>query len=591
MMKYRYLTNRGALNEAEEQAAPSLTASQMGGSLAITPSVLELVPAPVARENVVMPLSCDGETLTLAAVNPSDVMLADKLRFILNKNIRFVPAPREAIIKAINQHYGRATTESVDSMLAEFTDTAIDFNKTQAGTATPALQPMKAKGGGGLSGLGRRLGKRITEIKKDLRAHDEDEDRAAERGLDSTANKGGSGVFFYVVEEGQRVLLRRPDGTMAVVVGPKRVWKGRNRFTTMAHYVAHPGEFLIVRYRDGRQEHLAGPTDIWFDPRLHQSITQEDALQIAAREAVVVYCRAGDNGAVSRRVVNGPNLFVPQPGEWLHTFSWHSSRGGHKGAQKEPNALVFQKLWLMPDQMYHDVADVRTADDAVLTVRLMIFFELTDIERMLDTTHDPIGDFVNAATSDVVANVGHHDFESFKRNTGQLNDLETYRQLTGRAAQCGYRINKVVYRGYGAPDSLQQMHDQAIEARTRLQLQRATEQQAQDLEDYKLDCQIARANKRRTEQATESGHDLEMTRRRQEAELHQKEAQFAMAKEHRRLLDDQQRQHLGALRDMGVDLTAYLTQGRADRIIELRGGAAGTHLHLEEDGEGGKKGA
>ncbi len=31
----------------------------------------------------------------------------------------------------------------------------------------------------------------------------------------------------------------------------------------------------------------------------------------------------------------------------------------------------------------------------------------------------------------------------------------------------------------------------------------------------------------------------------------------------------------------GVDLTAYLTQGRADRVIELRGGNGPTHLHLD----------
>jgi hypothetical protein len=47
--------------------------------------------------------------------------------------------------------------------------------------------------------------------------------------------------------------------------------------------------------------------------------------------------------------------------------------------------------------------------------------------------------------------------------------------------------NKVVYRGYGAPERLQQMHDQAIEARTRLHLERATEQRAQDLESFKLE--------------------------------------------------------------------------------------------------------
>src|SRR5262249_18380430 len=153
---------------------------------------------------------------------------------------------------------------------------------------------------------------------------------------------------------------------------------------------------------------------------------------------------------------------------------------------------------------------VRTADDAVLTLRLMIFFEMLDIERMLDTTHDPIGDFVNAATSDVVEFTNKYTFEAFKRNTEHLNELETYRQLTGRAAQCGYRINKVVYRGYGTAEALQQMHDQAIEARTKLQLERATEQQSQDLENYKLDSQLARAGKRRTEQTAEVGHDLEL---------------------------------------------------------------------------------
>jgi hypothetical protein len=348
---------------------------------------------------------------------------------------------------------------------------------------------------------------------------------------------------------------------------------------------------MIVRYRDGRQEHLAGPVDVWFDPRVHQLITREDALQLAAKEAVVVYSRPEGSTAITRRIEYGPGLFIPRPGEWLHTFSWHSSQGGHKGAPKVPNSLVFQKLWLLPDQMYHDVTDVRTADDAMLTVRLMIFFELTGIERMLDTTHDPIGDFINAATSDVVEFTGRHDFEAFKRTTDQLNELATYKQLTSRAAQCGYRINKVVYRGYGAPESLQQMHDKAIEARTRLQLERATEQQAQDVENYKLDCQIARATKRRTEQAAEVEHDLDLARRRQEAALRQRESQQVLIREQRRLeaevqlevrrrQDAELREHVTALRELGVDLTAYLTQARADRVIELRGNAP-AHLHVD----------
>src|SRR5262249_3225400 len=58
-----------------------------------------------------------------------------KLQFILNKDIQPVLAPREQIVEAINRHYGQTETESVDSMLQEFTDTAIDFNEGAAATA------------------------------------------------------------------------------------------------------------------------------------------------------------------------------------------------------------------------------------------------------------------------------------------------------------------------------------------------------------------------------------------------------------------------------------------------------------------------
>ena len=327
-------------------------------------------------------------------------------------------------------------------------------------------------------------------------------------------------MWYYTVEEGQRALMIRKDGRMEVIVGPKRVWKGASRFEKMRHFVAHPGDFLIVRFRDGRQEHLPGPADLWFDPRVHEAVTRQEALQLAAKEAVIVYSPAGREPSRSRGgIVYGPTLFVPAPGEWLHTFAWHGSEGGSQGVKKVAKGLVFQKLWLMPDQMYHDVTDVRTADDAVLTIKLMMFFELLDIDRMLEATHDPIGDFINAATSDVVDFLGRRTFEEFKKDTGKLNELETYRQLTARAAQNGYRINKVVYRGYGAPDRLQAMHDQAIEARTKLQLERATEEQAQSLEDYKLNAQMNRATRRRTEQAVEVETEIELARKRQEAEL------------------------------------------------------------------------
>src|SRR5437764_308800 len=133
-MAYQLLKNRGALNEADIDPGVASSAqpiSVLGRDVnllePIDPTLLELIPQSVARDNLVLPLAFDGERLTVAAANANDIALADKLRFILAKDILLVPAPRHAILEAINRHYGQTRTESVDSMLQELTDTSIDL--------------------------------------------------------------------------------------------------------------------------------------------------------------------------------------------------------------------------------------------------------------------------------------------------------------------------------------------------------------------------------------------------------------------------------------------------------------------------------
>src|SRR3977135_3392704 len=101
-------------------------------SATIPPSVIELVPESVARENVVIPLSQENGTLKIVVHDPTDFDTIQKLQFILNKEIQPVLAAREQIVEAINRHYGQTETESVDSMLQEFPDTQIDFTETES---------------------------------------------------------------------------------------------------------------------------------------------------------------------------------------------------------------------------------------------------------------------------------------------------------------------------------------------------------------------------------------------------------------------------------------------------------------------------
>ncbi len=98
-------------------------------------AIIELVTESMARENVVIPIESDGESVVIAMHNPNNIEIIDKLRFVLNREIRPVMAPLEAIQAAINRHYGQSETESVDSMISEFTETQIDFTDVEAASA------------------------------------------------------------------------------------------------------------------------------------------------------------------------------------------------------------------------------------------------------------------------------------------------------------------------------------------------------------------------------------------------------------------------------------------------------------------------
>jgi type IV pilus assembly protein PilB len=128
LVKLGYATQEqviGAIAEASGLQFIDLT------NVTVPSAVIELVPESVARENVILPLTQEGSVLKIIMADPSDFDTVQKLQFILNKDITPVIAAREQIVEAINRHYGQTETESVDSMLAEFTDTAIDFTETE----------------------------------------------------------------------------------------------------------------------------------------------------------------------------------------------------------------------------------------------------------------------------------------------------------------------------------------------------------------------------------------------------------------------------------------------------------------------------
>ena len=410
-------------------------------------------------------------------------------------------------------------------------------------------------------------------------------------------------IGFTTVPQGERVMVLHNNGRVDYIDGPAQFPVFTAKVVALRRYSAEPHQFLIVRKKDGTTEHIPGPAAVWFDPITQLEIKIEAGTKVDANEALVVYRQIDET--VERSVVRGPALFVPTPQEWVHQFSWHGTdpKFGHR---KLPHALNFTKLLVIPDQMYFDVESVRTADDALLVVKLMVFFELVDIGQMLDQTHDPIADFINALSADVIDFVGGNDFEAFKTRTDALNQIETYGQLTQRAEKIGYRVTKVVYRGYYASDKLQAMHDNAIECRTRLLLEADTERQAQELADLKLKRELERAATRQQMEEAETQHQNRIKQLEHQAELTERDAdqkqllearrreddlaaeikrrQNQLVLEQERALHEEQTGFFTRMRELQVDLTRYLVAQyqNPDKVIRIDGGPT-PQLHLHEN--------
>lgn len=321
-----------------------------------------------------------------------------------------------------------------------------------------------------------------------------------------------------------------------------------------------------MKDKGGRIEHIPGPAQRFLNPIELEFIKVSEATKLDANHVVVVYKQ--NEETIQRRIEHGPCVFIPGPNEWLHEFKWHGSDPSDP-AHWRPMGQQFTKLRSVPDYIYYDVKDVRTNDDTIITVKLMLFYELKDIETMLNFTHDPIADFLNAVNSDIVAFASRLTYEEFLQQTDQLNKVDSYPQLTSRAARIGYQISKVVYRGYLAPTTLQKSHEDAVSSRTNLRLRAEEEEMKQNLTEMKLKREQTRAKLARDLDSTRQEHSqtleslkrqhaLELQAMKHESQLRQEEIEKQSELEIEKAKNELEAKYLEQLKTLGVDMTKFL---------------------------------
>mmetsp|Transcript_133717 Transcript_133717/g.324942 ORF Transcript_133717/g.324942 Transcript_133717/m.324942 type:complete len:424 (+) Transcript_133717:1-1272(+) len=343
-------------------------------------------------------------------------------------------------------------------------------------------------------------------------------------------------VMGNAISAGEASAIFYANGGVDVLYGPQRVyWTCARRFQPLKRVMASENEYLKVKFRDGRTELRAGPASTFCHPVEHESVTVHPAVTIGDQQLIVVYRKSEEPepGTVRRELVRGPGLYIPSSvSEWIHEFSWtgpaRSDEDVNAPARKVPNAVKKSKLMLIPGKMYYDVESVRTKDNAMITVKLMIFYRLADVEVMLDNTNDPMADMINAVSADVIEWCAPKSFSEYLAETDCLNTLKPYSQLQSTAKKIGYSIDKIVFRGYSAPPSLQRMHDSAIEKRTALMLAKESEEEEQSLADFKLQREAERAAKQQELEMQRLEHDLAMKQRTAEVERERQKMEFTV---------------------------------------------------------------
>jgi type IV pilus assembly protein PilB len=109
---------------SEEDMAQALS-RQMGypyidlGQFEVYPDVINLIPADIAKKNMIMPIHRIRSFLTMAMVDPTDLDVIENVRFRTSLSIQPVIASESGITDAINKYYGSSDALKVKEIIDE----------------------------------------------------------------------------------------------------------------------------------------------------------------------------------------------------------------------------------------------------------------------------------------------------------------------------------------------------------------------------------------------------------------------------------------------------------------------------------------
>ncbi len=121
------LVKMGFIEEAElmeflskQFGVPSTDPSKLD----VDSEVIEMIPGNIVQKYKIVPISLEGQTLTIAMVDPSNIFIIDDIKFLTRKNIRVTVATESSIKLAMDRFYDAGA--SLEEVMSEFDEEGVD---------------------------------------------------------------------------------------------------------------------------------------------------------------------------------------------------------------------------------------------------------------------------------------------------------------------------------------------------------------------------------------------------------------------------------------------------------------------------------
>jgi type IV pilus assembly protein PilB len=121
LVKMGYIEEAELMESLSKQfGVPSTDPSKLD----VDSGVIEMIPGNIVQKYKIVPISLEGQTLTIAMVDPSNIFIIDDIKFLTRKNIRVTVATETSIKSAMDRFYDAGA--SLEDVMSEFDEEGVD---------------------------------------------------------------------------------------------------------------------------------------------------------------------------------------------------------------------------------------------------------------------------------------------------------------------------------------------------------------------------------------------------------------------------------------------------------------------------------